>query len=559
MFYEKPWILKTPDKNAYEELLYRGFLPPLIARILASRGFSSVSQAYSFLYPEISDFSDPFLLKGIEEAVKRIEKAYLNKEKIAIYGDSDADGILGSFTLYHFLKNFFSEIEVIIPSKELEGYGFHAKFLPYLKEKGVNLIITVDVGISSSETVEQAKALGIDVIITDHHEITSLPRTYVVSGKLAPKDSPFYFLCGAGVAFLFIRAIRSYFYHKGYLKNSIPNLRQYLEIVSLATLADMVPIKGENRLITFFGFRDLASPSFPAIKVLVQKYSQFGEITEEDLSFKIIPLINAAGRMGKPEIVFQFLCAKEETEAENLLTELELINTLRQEKEISILEELEREIPLFEHKENFLLLSKEGLPKGLLGLVANKLKNSYGVPVVVIGLENGVGYASARAPKGFDLFSLIKGCQDLIIQFGGHSSALGFTIKRENIEALTKRLASLIQENSSLPKNEGEVFFVDAEAKISEILEKETKAALMQLPPFGEAHAPPLLLLKDFEIERVKVLKEKHSRLELKEAEFKMSAICFNKVFKTLPKAILACPQYNPYRNCLELKIQDAY
>ncbi len=559
MFYEKPWILKTPDQKAYEELLYRGFLPPLIARILATRGFSSASQAYAFLYPEISDFSNPFLLQGIEDAVKRIEKAYLNREKIAIYGDSDADGVLGSFILYHFLKNFFSEIEVVIPSKELEGYGFHAKFLPFLKEKGVNLIITVDVGISSSETVEQAKALGMDVIITDHHEITSLPRTYVVSGKLAEKDSPFYFLCGAGVAFLFIRAIRSYFYYKGYLKNPVPNLRQYLEIVSLATLADMVPIKGENRVITFFGFRDLASPSFPAVKTLVEKYSQFGEITEEDVSFKIIPLINAAGRMGKPELAFQFLCAQTREEAEKLLTELELINTLRQEKELSILEELEKEIPYFEHRDTFLLLSKEGIPRGLLGLIANRLKNFYGVPVLVIGFENGIGYASGRAPKGFDLLGVIKECQDLIIQFGGHPSALGFTVKKENLEALIKRLASLMQKRKSLSQNKTEMFFIDAETKISEILEKETLAALMQLPPFGEEHSPPLFLIKNFEIEKVKVLKEKHSRLELREAKFKMSAICFNKVFETLPRAILAYPQYNPYRSCLELKIKDAY
>jgi len=202
-----------------------------------------------------------------------------------------------------------------------------------------------------------------------------------------------------------------------------------------------------------------------------------------------------------------------------------------------------------------ILLFKEGIPKGLLGLIANRLKNAYKVPVVVIGLENGVGYASVRAPKGFNFLKIMEQCEDLVLQFGGHPCALGFTIKKENLGAFTERLASLIYP----VEDAEEVFQIDAETRISEVLEEETKTALMQFPPYGEGHSPPLFLLKDFEIERVQILKDKHTRLELKEQGFRMSAICFNRLFEKAPVQLLGYPQFNPYRGCLELKVEDAF
>ena len=177
------------------------------------------------------------------------------------------------------------------------------------------------------------------------------------------------------------------------------------------------------------------------------------------------------------------------------------------------------------------------------------------MPVIVIGLENGLGHASVRAPKGFNFLNLMKQCEDLVLQFGGHPCALGFTIKKENLREFIQRLSEIIQPKDDLMEK---IFEIDAETKVSEVLEEETRAALLQFPPYGEGHTPPLLLLKDFEVERVQVLKEKHSRLELKDKDFRMSAICFNRLFEKIPTRLLGYPQFNPYRKALELKVEDA-
>jgi single-stranded-DNA-specific exonuclease len=286
----KLWINKVPNQELFQEFVTQGFFTPLLAKILINKGFSDIKSAYSFLYPQFSDFSNPFIIPDMKLAVERIFKAIKAKEKIGIYGDSDADGIIGTFILYNFLKNFTPYVEWLIPSKTEEGYGFHAKFLPYFKAKGISLIITVDVGISAYHTVNSAKALNIDVIVTDHHEIISKPETITISGKLTEPSSPLYYLCGAGVVFALIRALRSYLLSQGFFVDKEPPfLRKYLELVSLATLADMVPLIGENRLITFFGFRDLSNPYFSCTKVLLERENLKYGLSEGDLYYKIIP------------------------------------------------------------------------------------------------------------------------------------------------------------------------------------------------------------------------------------------------------------------------------
>jgi len=338
MMSSKLWINKAPSQELVYEFVSQGFFTPLLAKVLINKGFSDVKSAYSFLYPRLSDFSDPFIIPDMKLAVERIYKAIKSGEKICIYGDSDADGIIGTFVLYDFLKSFTPYVEWLIPSKELEGYGFHAKFLPYFKERGISLVITVDVGISAYHTVNSAKALSIDVIITDHHEIINKPETITVTGKLTPPSSPFYYLCGAGVAFALIRALRTYLFSQGFFADREPPfLRKYLELVCLATLADMVPIKGENRLITFFGFRDLLNPFFPCTKVLLEKADLKFGLSEEDINFKIIPKINSAGRLGKPEVAFEFLSSGDKVLAERNFSQIERLNQERQALEEEIL------------------------------------------------------------------------------------------------------------------------------------------------------------------------------------------------------------------------------
>ncbi|QER41250.1 single-stranded-DNA-specific exonuclease RecJ [Thermodesulfobacterium sp. TA1] len=555
----KVWVNKPVDSDLLRYFVNQGFFTPFLAQILINKGFTNLEEAYCFLFPQLTDFVDPFLIPDMEVAVKRIYQAIKSNETIGIYGDSDADGILGSFILYDFLVGLGCKVEWLIPSKEKEGYGFHAKFLPYFKQKGVGLLITVDVGISAGETVNQAKALGIEVIITDHHEVINKPNTIVVSGKLTPKTSPFYHLCGAGVAFALIRALRKYLYEQGFFSSvEIPQIRKYLEIVGLATLADMVPLIGENRTVTFYGFRDLSSPSFLATKLLLENSRTNGVVSEEDLFYRVIPKINAAGRMGSPELIFMFLKEKDETKARALLSNIEEINQKRQELEVEVLSSLEELAKKEVEKYPFIFLAVENLPKGLLGLIANRLKNQYQVPTILISIENGIGFASGRSPEGLNLFEAISRCEDLLIQYGGHKYALGFQVNLEKLDALKERLSKEIKKIASISKPEEEVIYIEAEADLTELLHPENLKALTYLHPYGEAHHPPTILIKNFEIKEKFLLKEKHSKFVLKKGINEISAIWFNRIVEDERiRLVLGQPFVNSYRNNLEIKVVD--
>lgn len=555
----KVWVNKQVDLEVLKQFVTKGFFTPFLAQVLINKGFTSIKEAYRFLFPQLSDFGDPFLIPDMLPAVKRIYQAAISNETIGIYGDSDADGIIGSFVLYDFLVSIGCKVEWLIPSKEKEGYGFHAKFLPYFKQKGVSLLITVDVGISAADTVNEAKALGIDVIVTDHHEVVEKPDTIVVSGKLTSKSSPFYHLCGAGVAFTLIRALRKFFYEQGFFRgDNIPQIRKYLELVGLATLADMVPLLGENRTITFYGFRDLSSPSFLATKLLIENSRLNGTLSEEDLFYRVIPKINAAGRMGTPELVFQFLKENEETKAKELLTKIEGINQRRQELELEILSSLENLAKREIERYPFIFLAAENLPKGLLGLIANRLKNQYQVPAIVVSIENGVGFASGRAPEGLNLFKAVSKCEDLLIQYGGHKHALGFQVSLNNIEALKSRLADEIKKLTLVSKPEKEIVYVEAEVELAELLHPENLKALTYLHPYGEAHLPPNILIRNFEVKERFLLKDKHSKFVLKKGLNEIIAIWFNQVVEDERiRLVLGQPYVNTYRNTLEIKVLD--
>lgn len=554
----KLWINKIPNQDLFHEFVTHGFFPPLLAKILINKGFSDIKSAYSFLYPQLSDFSDPFVIPDMKLAVARIAKAINSKEKIGIYGDSDADGIIGTFVLYDFLKNFTPFVEWLIPSKDEEGYGFHAKFLPYFKAKGITLIITVDVGISAYQTVNSAKALGIDVIITDHHEIITKPETFTITGKLTSPSSPIYYLCGAGVVFALIRALRSYLYSQGFFGNKEPPfLRKYLELIFLATLADMVPLSGENRLITFFGFRDLLNPFFPCTKVLLEKADLKFGLSEEDISYRIIPKLNSAGRLGHPEVVFQFLSSSDISSAEKYLYQIESLNQKRQFIEEETLKFAASQISEISENSKFLFFVLKDVPKGLLGLIANKLKNNYNLPVIVISQENEVAYGSIRSPSKINFLKILSQCKDLLIQFGGHKYALGFKIDKNLIPQLKTRLKELLKYHT-LDSPSTDLIYIDAEASLSELLYKDILFAFEQFHPYGEEHTPPVILLKNFEIKEIKVLKEKHSKLILQKENKELCAIYFNKLLEKKDiSLIVGTPFINSFNKNLEFKIED--
>ncbi|MGC9141651.1 MAG: single-stranded-DNA-specific exonuclease RecJ [Caldimicrobium sp.] len=551
---ERLWIQKLPKKELLYTFLREGGFTPLISQLLINKGFTEVKAAYTFLFPQINDFSDPFEIPEMSLAVKRLAEALKAKEVIGIYGDSDADGIIGTYLLYDFLKEV-SEREpvVLIPDKNKEGYGFHGKFLPYFKEKGVSLLITVDVGISAYETVEEAKALGLSVIITDHHEVIKKPETIVISGKLTPPDSPFYHLCGAGVVFTFLRALRSYLYEIGFFnETSPPSLRKYLELLCLATLADMVPLLGENRIITYFGFRDLNSPSHPALSYLFQELNLSTPLSEEDLHFKIIPRINACGRMGMPEIFFDFLRKKTYEEIHPYICKINNFLTERQTLEAELWENIEKNLKN-EFSSPVLIGIFENLPKGLLGLLANRAKNKFGKPALIISFENGIGFGSGRSTDDLDLLDILLKEKHLFLELGGHQKAFGFQILKENISYLQQILTEKLK---NLERRQA-FGYVDGETRISELLLEENLLALRELPPYGIAHEPPLFFVKDFTIKDVIYIKEKHTKFLLRDGKDEIYALYFNQKIDLSPRFIIGTPFINNFTQRLEIRIED--
>ncbi|MGC8965364.1 MAG: single-stranded-DNA-specific exonuclease RecJ [Caldimicrobium sp.] len=551
---ERLWIQKLPKKELLYTFLREGGFTPLISQLLINKGFTEVKAAYTFLFPQINDFSDPFEIPEMSLAVKRLAEALKAKEVIGIYGDSDADGIIGTYLLYDFLKEV-SEREpvVLIPDKNKEGYGFHGKFLPYFKEKGVSLLITVDVGISAYETVEEAKALGLSVIITDHHKVIKKPETIVISGKLTPSDSPFYHLCGAGVVFTFLRALRSYLYEIGFFnETSPPSLRKYLELLCLATLADMVPLLGENRIITYFGFRDLISPSHPALSYLFQELNLSTPLSEEDLHFKIIPRINACGRMGMPEIFFDFLRKKTYEEIHPYICKINNFLSERQTLEAELWENIEKNLKN-EFSSPVLIGIFENLPKGLLGLLANRAKNKFGKPALIISFENGIGFGSGRSTDDLDLLDILLKEKHLFLELGGHQKAFGFQILKENISYLQQILTEKLK---NLERRQA-FGYVDGETRISELLLEENLLALKELPPYGIAHEPPLFFVKDFTIKDVIYIKEKHTKFLLRDGKDEIYALYFNQKIDLSPRFIIGTPFINNFTQRLEIRIED--
>jgi len=549
------WINKLPKKELLYEFVSQGYFTPFVATLLLNKGFTDIKKAYTFLYPQKEDFSDPFELPGVREAIQRIFKAISQKEIIGIYGDSDVDGIVSAFILTDFLKKLGASVEVLIPGKEKDGYGFHPDSISQFKDKGVKLVITVDVGVSAHSTINLAKATGIDVIIMDHHEIHELPDAILVSGKLLNPSHPLYFLCGAGVVFTFLRGFYRFLKNQPDFTVNLPELITYLELTAIATLADMVPIVGENRIITYFGFRKLADPESMPLKVMFNALNLKYGISEEDLYFKVIPKLNAPGRLGHPEVVFEFLCSENEEKAEKLWQKIEEFNSARQDVELEIVSKLEEEAKKQSKENKILILSHAEIPKGLLGLIANRFKNMYNLPVLVLTLDNGIAFASGRAPKGINLLDLLSECKDIFLEFGGHPYALGFQIKKEDISELQKRL-KLIEEKNNIKPSE-KYLYIDAEVTLSELVHKENLYALHQLHPYGEAHKPPLLLIKNFEVKNYQILKEKHTKILISWAGQSLKAICFNKILDPEIRLIAGLPFVNTFNNTLEIKIED--
>lgn len=518
----KKWECYNIDDNKVEELVEQKHISNLLASILVNRGITEEKELEVFLNPTRKDFYDPFLLPDMEIAVDRIIKAVNNKEKIMIYGDYDADGITSVSVLKKYLNQIGLETGEYIPNRLNEGYGLNKEAILKIYNMGYKLMVTVDCGISGLEEVEYANTLGIETIITDHHEpAEQLPNAIaVIDAKRKDNIYPFNQLAGVGVVFKLIQAIsiKLNLDEKEYLK--------YLDLVCIGTISDIVPLVDENRVIAKLGLKLIEQTKNIGLRTLLN-IANFKKIDSNAISFGVAPRINACGRMGAQEEALKLFLTEDKQEALKIAKNLVKFNQERQNTEKQIFEDVIQEIEKNNDKEKkCIVLAKENWHHGIIGIVSSKVTEMYYKPSILICLEGDMGKGSGRSVPGFDLYNALSKCNNYIEKFGGHSMAIGISIKKENFEKLKAEIEKCAEESNIsdiMP-----IINIDKRINLKDISIEEAKS-LELLEPFGEANKMPIFLMQNLKIDSIRALSDgKHLKLTLKQDNYIIDAIGFN-------------------------------
>lgn len=517
----KKWECYNLDNEKVEELVKKRHITNLLASILVNRGIIDGEKINVFLNPTRKDFYNPFLMPDMEIAVKRIVKAIENKEKIMIYGDYDADGITSITVLKKYLNEIGLKTGEYIPNRLNEGYGLNKDAISKIYNDGYKLMITVDCGISGLEEVDYANSLGMEIIITDHHEpAEKLPEAIaVIDAKRKDNKYPFNQLAGVGVVFKLIQAISTE------LKLEEKEYLKYLDLVCIGTISDIVPLVDENRVIAKLGLKLIEKTKNIGLKTLLN-IADLKKIDSTAISFGVAPRINACGRMGFQEEALQLFLTEDSGEATKIAKRLVQFNQERQAKEKQIFEEVIEKIEKDDKDKKCIVLAEENWHHGVIGIVASKITEIYYKPSILICLEGDKGKGSGRSVPGFDLYTALTKCSDYIEKFGGHSMAIGITIKKENFEKLKEAIEKYAQESNIsdiMP-----IINIDKEINLKNINIEEVKS-LELLEPFGEGNKMPLFLLRNLKIDSIRALSGgKHLKLTLKQDNNIVDAIGFN-------------------------------
>ena len=518
----KKWQIYETDNGKVNELIKKYNLNILLATILVNKNITDEKVLSKFLHPTRNDFYDPFLMPDMELAVNRILKAIENKEKIIIYGDYDADGITSITVLKSFFKDLGIEVDSYIPNRLEEGYGLNKPAVKQIVEKGYELMITVDCGISAIEEIKYANELGIETIVTDHHEVgEDLPDAIaVVDAKRKDNIYPCRDLAGVGVVFKLIQALAIK------LKLKEEAFLKYLDIVCIGTISDIVPLVDENRVITKLGLMLVNQTRNIGLKSLLMS-SGYKKIDSTTISFGVAPRINACGRMGHAEEALKLFLSDNISEVQELTKRLNDYNIKRQEKEKSIYREALEMIEKEHLDENdTIIVAGENWHHGVIGIVASKITELYFKPSILLCYEGDEPKGSGRSIPGFDLHEALMKCLDHIEKFGGHSMAIGITIKREELEEFRESLEKVAREAHI--EDITPIIQIDAKISLNDI-NKEMVESLKQLEPFGEGNKMPVFVIKNLKIDSIRALTEgKHLKLTLKEGNNIIDAIGFN-------------------------------
>lgn len=554
------WIIEKENPKLRDKLAKSLQIFPITAQILVNRGIENETEANLFLNCTLFDLPSPYLMKGMDRAVERIKKALENNERIAIYGDYDVDGVTSTALLYSFLKVLEANVTYYNPDRLKEGYGINIDAVKKLAEQGVSLIISGDCGITAVKEIEQAKELGVEFIVTDHHQPPQeLPRAVsILNPKLSECKYPGKEIVGVGVIFNLVIALRRALRDEGFFKNGEPNLGDYLDLVALGTVADCAPLLDVNRILVKEGIKRMQSPKRLGVQALKEASSIKGEVTSYDLGFKLGPRINASGRMSTAENAVALFISEDLGEARELAKELNEKNSNRQSTEAEIIKEA---ISLLESNPaligaNSIVLASRNWHPGIIGIVASRIVEKYEKPTMLIAIsEDGVGKGSGRSLEGINIYAALSECRELFLQFGGHEQAAGLSIREEDVEKFREMFDKALE-------NSEEQYEKKLKVDCSIELDSLTDSLISEfelLQPFGIGNPEPALLSRTVEVVSQRIFKDKHLGFKVKKGTKLFDAIWFNmKEPFTLPDKVdmVFTPEFSKWNGKKEIRLR---
>ncbi len=559
---ERRWRLRDADETAVLSLARGAKLPELLARILVTRGITESVSAGRFLNATLGECHDPFLLSGMNEAVARLVAARQSGESVCVYGDYDVDGITATALLVEFFRSVGIVCFYHIPNRMEHGYGLAESGIRSAAAGGARVIVSVDCGVTAVAEAALCRTLGIDLIITDHHTPGPLlPDACAVINPVLP-DSPFPFklLAGVGVAFNLLIALRSRLRQAGvFAEREAPNLRHFLDLVALGTIADIVPLTDENRLFVRFGLKELSTSRRTGIVALKEVAGITGDVSCYDVGFRLAPRLNACGRLEDATRGVELLLCRNPDEAAVIAGELDASNSERQQIEKEILDDALLLLEAEERELSGIVLASGEWHPGVIGIVASRIVERYHRPTVLIALMDGNGRGSGRSIPAFHLYEALLACSGTLQKFGGHKYAAGLSLTETDLPAFVAdfeaHAAGCLTTDDLLPE-----ILVDAELAPEDIL-LSLPTLVARLEPYGAGNPTPLFLLRGATIINWRILKEKHLKLTIALPSGRVDAIAFNRADFDCSGAVdlLFSPEINVWngRESLQLKIKD--
>ncbi|MBQ9241936.1 MAG: single-stranded-DNA-specific exonuclease RecJ [Proteobacteria bacterium] len=559
----KYWNLKEPDSDTVDALATDLNETQLLTSVLYNRGIRTPEQAQKFLKPSLDDLADSMSLSHMQAAIDRCLQAFENGESVLIFGDNDVDGVTSTTLVYQFFSQLDVNVRYFLPRRKEDGHGFNEETLTAALANGKpDLLITVDCGMSGHKEVEYLKSLGIDVLIVDHHAPPEiLPDTLILNPKLPDDPFPYKDLAAVGVVFHLVQALieeskRRHIYEK--LQQQPPELLDMLDLVCLGTIADVVPLLGENRMFVSVGLDVIRKRKRSGIAALLSDVGADEHyITERTICYRLAPRINAAGRMGDPNECVELLTAYRFTTAQTIAKSLENYNHLRQNAEAAMINEATAmaQQQVLEGRK-IIVIARENWQQGILGIISSRILDKFYKPTVVISIADGKGRGSARSPEGFSILDAFSSCKDLLDDFGGHHSAAGLNLKAELIPELTDRLEKYATATFSQVNAPRRSLDIDAEATIPQILKLWENRYLEQLGPFGTANKEPAFMIRNVRIVLLKRLNHVYARIKIRQNNTSMSVLVptamTSEIEQNATLDIVVTPKYAPLKEIPE-------